>query len=130
MMVIRGETKPDAHAAAVRSDVTRHGRLAVFQFDSFSGKAFEAMLLAFGEKSGSALSLSDFGGPLRSISRVITSQRIYGQVEEAFEYQLLGSSHSQPLVRVERKLRYRLGRVFKLLWRSPKRRKSGSARSY
>ena len=85
-MVINGETKPDAHAAAVRSDVTRHGRLAVFHFESFSGKAFEAMLPAFGEKSGGALSLSDFGGPLPSTSRVMTSHRICWKVGETFEY--------------------------------------------
>ena len=76
IMVISGETKPDAHAAAVRSDVTRHGRSAVFHFESFSGRAFEVMLPACGEKSGSALSLSGFGGPLRSTSRVMTFHRI------------------------------------------------------
>ena len=81
IMVISGETKPAAHAAAARSDVIRHGRLAVFHFDSWSGKAFEAMLLDFGEKSGGALSLSDFGRPLRSTSRVMTSQSIHIEVE-------------------------------------------------
>lgn len=31
MMVIRGETSPEAHAAAVMSDMTRHGKFFVFQ---------------------------------------------------------------------------------------------------
>ena len=31
MMVIQGETRPEAHAAAVKSEVTRHGRFFVFQ---------------------------------------------------------------------------------------------------
>lgn len=55
MMVIRGETKPDAHAAAVRSEVTRHGRSLVFQVDSFNGKALGVTMLGCGLKSGRAL---------------------------------------------------------------------------
>lgn len=31
MMVIRGETSPEAQAAAVMSDMTRHGKFFVFQ---------------------------------------------------------------------------------------------------
>lgn len=31
MMVIRGETRPEAQAAAVKSETTRHGKLFVFQ---------------------------------------------------------------------------------------------------
>ena len=30
-MVMRGETRPEAQAAAVRSEKTRHGRSVVFQ---------------------------------------------------------------------------------------------------
>ena len=56
MIVIRGETKPEAHAAAVRSEVTRHGRSLVFQFDSFNGKDFGVTILGFGLKPGRALS--------------------------------------------------------------------------
>ena len=38
MIVIRGETRPEAHAAAVISDVNRHGKLSVFQALLLSGK--------------------------------------------------------------------------------------------
>ena len=31
MMVMRGETRPDAQAAAVKSDAIRHGKFFVFQ---------------------------------------------------------------------------------------------------
>ena len=106
MMVMSGETKPDAHAAAARSDVIRHGRSAVFHFDSFEEKAFKVVLLGFGEKSGRPLLLSDFGGPLRSTSRVMTAQRIHIQTGETFGHRLFRSSRSQPLAGVQPKARY------------------------
>ena len=31
IMVIQGETRPEAQVAAVKSEVTRHGKLIVFQ---------------------------------------------------------------------------------------------------
>lgn len=48
MIVISGETRPEAHAAAVTSEVTRHGRSLVFHCDSCDGKAFEFRMLCFG----------------------------------------------------------------------------------
>lgn len=41
MMAMKGETSPEAHAAAVKSDVTLHGRSFVFQ-DSTVGGSLDA----------------------------------------------------------------------------------------
>ena len=37
MMVIQGETRPEAQVAAVRSDVIRHGKFFVFQLWDLRG---------------------------------------------------------------------------------------------
>ena len=73
MMVIQGETRPEAHVAAVRSDVIRHGRFFVFQ--SWDLRGITAVgagggrgRMAFG---GAGLSAMDPARPLRSNSRVI-----------------------------------------------------------
>ena len=73
MMVIQGETRPEAQAAAVRSDVIRHGKFFVFQLWDLRGiTAIGAGggrgRMTFG---GAGLSPMDPARPLRSNSRVI-----------------------------------------------------------
>ena len=88
MILISGETKPDAQVAAVRSEATRHGRLLVFHCDdSFKGKAFEVMMLGFGVKVGSPPSASESGRPSRSTSRVMVFQHAHMPIPNAFECQ-------------------------------------------
>lgn len=73
MMVIQGETRPEAQVAAVRSDVIRHGKFFVFQ--SRDLRAITAVGAGGGRGritfGGAGLSPIDPARPLRSNSRVI-----------------------------------------------------------
>lgn len=78
IIVIRGETRPEAQAAAVMSDVTRHGKCFVFQAWLLRGRTvvgFEDWgRMTFGGGSNWALFLMDSWRPLPSKLRVITSK--------------------------------------------------------
>lgn len=43
MIVISGATRPEAQAAAVRSEVTRHGKFLVFHFWGLNGTMDEGL---------------------------------------------------------------------------------------
>lgn len=70
MMAMKGETSPEAHAAAVKSDVTLHGRSFVFQHSTFGGSLDVGSERARGEARW-ALSAKAFPRPSRSMLRVI-----------------------------------------------------------
>ena len=76
MMVMRGATEPDAQAAAVTSEVIRHGRSFVFHSCSWKGMMEEGLLcgrgtMTLGEASNWDSSLIASSRPLRGILRVI-----------------------------------------------------------
>ena len=77
MIAMKGETSPEAHAAAVKSDVTLHGRSFVFQdstvcgsFDAGTGRA-RGEATMFGGEARWALSANAFPRPSWSMLRVI-----------------------------------------------------------
>ena len=59
MIVIRGETKPDAQPAEAASDANRQVRSRVFHCRSFQGSAFDAITPGFGVIDGRGLSARD-----------------------------------------------------------------------
>ena len=59
MIVMRGEIKPEAQPAAVRSVVNLHERSLVFHSRSFHGRALEAITPGFGAICGRGLSPID-----------------------------------------------------------------------
>ena len=81
-MVMRGETRPDAQAAAVKSEVTRHGKMVVFQTWDLRGSA------AVGAGGGrgrmtfdeAGLSPTDPARPLPFNSRVIFCNNLVTQI--------------------------------------------------
>ena len=77
MMVMRGATEPDAQAAAVTSEVIRHGRSFVFHFCSWKGMMEGGGLLCgretmtLGEASNWDFSLMASSRLVRGMLRVI-----------------------------------------------------------
>ena len=65
MIVIRGATRPDAHAAAVMSDPIRQGKSAVFRLRSAFGGGEE--LFGFGVEKGLGIG-RDTGGRVVSMN--------------------------------------------------------------
>jgi len=72
MIVMRGETKPEAQAAAVTSEVTLHETALVFHWRSLHGRVFDGITPGFVEICGRGLSPSESWRPLRSTLRVMT----------------------------------------------------------
>ena len=75
-MVIIGATQPDAHAAAVTSEVIRHGKFFVFHSCSRKGMMEGGLLcdrgtMTLGEAANWDFSLIASSRPLRGILRVI-----------------------------------------------------------
>ena len=75
-MVMRGATEPEAQAAAVTSEVIRHGRSFVFHSCSWKGMMEGGLLcgrdtMTLGEASNWDSSLIASSRPLRGILRVI-----------------------------------------------------------
>ncbi len=80
IIVIKGETRPEAQAAAVMSDMTRHGKFSVLQLAVLRERdvvGFEADRgrMTFGGGSYWGWSLIDPWRPLPSRLRVITCKR-------------------------------------------------------
>ena len=77
MMAMKGETSPEAHAAAVKSDVTLHGKSFVFQDSTVCGNLDAGSERArgeatmFGEEERWALSAKAVPRPSWSMLRVI-----------------------------------------------------------
>jgi len=81
IIVIMGETRPAEQAAAVISEVTRHGRFLVLYSDlkgmtDFAGGGRGVRTEEGGGGKSVAFSLSDPSRPFRSRLRVITCTRL------------------------------------------------------
>lgn len=82
MMVMRGETRPEAQAAAVKSEVTRHGKFFVFQLSDLSGSSAVGAAGGRGWMTvgGAGLPSMDPARSLRSNSRVIICNILVRQI--------------------------------------------------